>query len=453
MLNVRVPEDFYEEIKYTLDVLITEFLGLDVKYVKSPFQKDILIDMGEGNSLILKNSFFSNFEKNGDYLKSSNIPSEVLTTTNQFTVEDNLPIIYGDNQLLVSEREIICGIDIVASTFFMLSRWEEYVNENKDKHNRFHAAESLAYKHGFLDRAIVNEYLEMLWNMMQHLGIKEARKQRTFQMRLTHDVDSIYYLNNSKQLIRAIGGDLIRRKNIPLALNRVKEFIQIKRKAIKDPYDTFDWMMDLSEQNNLRSEFYFMSGGTSSFDNRYLINDINTIDIIEKIKTRGHVVGFHPSYNAYNNHDLWNKEVTALRDVANSKVNAGRHHYLRFEVPGTWQIWEDNGMDYDSTLSYAEELGFRCGVCYEYSVFNILTRQKLRLKEKPLIVMEVTLASYKGLSPEKMYEEIMKYLEKCKKYNGEFVFLWHNSNFNDSYWKDYKEVYQKVVESNRTGSL
>ncbi|MDK2886983.1 MAG: hypothetical protein PWP54_1563 [Thermosipho sp. (in: thermotogales)] len=127
----------------------------------------------------------------------------------------------------------------------------------------------------------------------------------------------------------------------------------------------------------------------------------------------------------------------------------GRQHYLRFEIPTTWQIWEEANMEWDSTLSYADKEGFRCGVCYPYSVFNILTRKKLKLKERPLIVMDVSFIGYQqNISMEEIEEKIVKLISKVKKYEGEFVFLWHNSSFNIGIWKKYEYFYEKILKNN-----
>ena len=169
-------------------------------------------------------------------------------------------------------------------------------------------------------------------------------------------------------------------------------------------------------------------------------------NLIRKIKSRGHHIGIHPTYGAYNNFEQFKNEKKELERNLNTSIAFGREHYLRFEVPTTWQIWEDNNMKWDSTLSYADKEGFRCGVCYEYSVFNILTREKLKLKEKPLIVMEGSFATYQPhIKPKDMEKKIKRLISEVKKYNGEFVFLWHNSSFNTSLWKRYNDVYKNIV--------
>ena len=102
-------------------------------------------------------------------------------------------------------------------------------------------------------------------------------------------------------------------------------------------------------------------------------------------------------------------------------------------------------MKWDSTLTYPEKEGFRCGTCYGYSVFNILTRKKLKLKEMPLEVMEGSLVNYQNLPPEKAEKKITKLIDRVKKYNGSFVLLWHNSSFNFSVWNKYASLYKNIL--------
>ncbi len=204
--------------------------------------------------------------------------------------------------------------------------------------------------------------------------------------------------------------------------------------------------MDKSEELGLKSRFYFMSGGVTEYDNRYDINEQK--ELIEHIKSRGHIIGIHPSYNAYNDFEQFKQEKELLENVAEQKIDEGREHYLRFEVPTTWQIWEDNGMRLDSTCGYADKEGFRCGTGDEFSVFNILTREKLKLKERPLIVMEGSFTNYqKHITSESMRKKIEELIMKTKKYNSTFTLLWHNSSFN-GIWKKYKYIYFKVLNEN-----
>ena len=116
-----------------------------------------------------------------------------------------------------------------------------------------------------------------------------------------------------------------------------------------------------------------------------------------------------------NNQKQWEEEYFILSTAISQKVKIGRQHFLRFEIPTTWQIWEDNNMEWDSTLTYPGKEGFRGGTCYEYSVFNSLSRKKLKLKEMPLTVMEGTMVGYQNLVPVIMEKRIIKLTNNVKK--------------------------------------
>lgn len=445
MISIFIPNNFVEERTYTLDVILAEFLGLNYQ-IETWNQQDYKLRLDNNQELIIRDSFFSALNEKSGYLMQDNIPSEVNYTTNDFIIEDNLPILYGTELINVESNQITCWIDLFASSFFMLTRWEEYVNLKRDNHDRFSAANSLSFQHGLLDRPIVNEYTEMLWNMLKHLGIRQERRKRSFEFIATHDVDHIERWTTLKTFLKNSARDVLKNKNFIDPIKNSFDFLKVKTGIKKDPYDTFDKLMHLSEQAGIKSHFYFMSGGVTKNDNFYSIKDSKTKKVINKIKDRGHVVGFHPSYAAYNDHKQWKKEKELLEQITDTEIKEGRQHYLRFENPTTWQIWHENGMQIDSTLSYADAPGFRCGTCYEFPIFNIITRKVLELRERPLIAMEISFSTYQMNDSKKILDEINYLINQVKKYNGTFVFLWHNSSFSVGPWKRLDYIYEEVIK-------
>ena len=338
---------------------------------------------------------------------------------------------------------MFCGIDIFASAFFMLTRWEEYVIKQKDSHNRFPGNLSFAQKNKIHERPIVNEYLEMLWNMLKFFGILQKRKKLTYKPYITHDIDFIRRYDKFSKLLKAVGGDIVRRKKPALIPRTIKNYSQIKRGLEKDIYDTFDFLMDTSEKNNLKSYFYFIPAMKGEIDARYNISNPIVSKTIQNILNRGHIVGIHGTYKSYNQPDSFKIELQRLTKIY-PKITEGRQHYLRFENPTTWQIWNDNNLTTDSTIGYSNDGGFRAGTCLEYKIFNILTRKQLNLTERPLIAMEGAIKTAEP-EPEIFYNKIVKLSKIVRKYNGNFVFLWHNSNFYIQEWLKYKEYYPLII--------
>ena len=134
--------------------------------------------------------------------------------------------------MTITDETLVCGIDIFASSFFMLSRWEEYLGMNNDGHGRFPGNQSLLGKNNLLHRPVVNEYVEMLWNMLVDLGYKGKRVYKEFQLSLTHDVDALTYSS-----YRTVLGDLIKRRSPLLAAKNLGYVWG------KDPFDTYEYLM------------------------------------------------------------------------------------------------------------------------------------------------------------------------------------------------------------------
>lgn len=60
-------------------------------------------------------------------------------------------------------------------------------------------------------------------------------------------------------------------------------------------------------------------------------------------------------------------------------------YFFPWETPTTFQNWQDAGLNYDTTLSFAtlsfaDVAGFRCGVCYEFPTFNLKNSPLLKLR-------------------------------------------------------------------------
>jgi|NGEPerStandDraft_6_1074524.scaffolds.fasta_scaffold17437_3 hypothetical protein len=450
---IKIPPGFIIERTYLLNTIFNEFLGLDFQ-IESDTKPEYEIILQNKNSIIIEDHFFCEFNDSLDYLNKKNIPEKISYCQNPFTIEKNIPIIYGSAEIIVQDnghKQIFCKTDFFADIFFMLTRWEEYVISEKDEYGRFPEKLSLSIRNSIHRRPVVNEFIVMLWNMLQFLGYSGKPQKMKFEAIITHDVDEVIRNRNILKLIRILAGDLILRKKPALIPISIKNYIDIKTGVKKDNFDTFDFLMDESEKIQVKSHFYFLSQkkltkkdiSCGSYDFRYDISDPKVALIIQNIRKRGHVVGVHGSYNSYNNRDLFSEELIKLEEIAGD-ITEGRQHYLRFSPPLTWEIESQCNIELDSTLGFSEEIGFRCGTCYRYPVFDFLKRKPLNLIELPLTAMDVSLFKI-SKNPDDFYSHICSLIDTVKKFEGKFVLLWHNTNFNGYEWEPYKKYYSQIL--------
>ncbi len=328
------------------------------------------------------------------------------------------------------------------ATFWMLTRLEEAHNPDVlDAHGRFPAAQSQAFKQGFLHRPVVNEWADELWEALVRLGWQGTRKTRKFQLSLSCDVDHPRLWWSAADRVRTLAGALFRRGDFSEASYWFKNHLFEK----KDPYDVFEEWLEIFAQQNLIAQFNFMGARPRSSDCWYPLNHPFIGRLMAKITEKGHKIGFHPSYEAYDDQALFEHELASLRAVSPVEITAGRQHYLRFSAPKTWQMWESAGLLEDSTVGFAEAEGFRCGICHDYPVFDIKQRKMLQLREKPLIAMDVSLAQYRAYAPEQGLENLSQLLKTVERHQGDFTLLWHNSSWNTPFWENWKSVFRKFI--------
>lgn len=356
----------------------------------------------------------------------------------------------------VKSKKVYIKYDILGLTYWMLNRIEEIGRTDLDNHQRFPAINSHAYKYGYLDRPIVDEWLDILRQVIEKVWPDLKIKKNNFSIHVSHDVDypSLYSFMNLKNIFRKFIYEILINKSIKGALFSLYMYFVSKNKIHKDdPYNSFNFLMSESEKNDLISSFYFICDRTDpKKDALYSIEDSRIHDLILKINQRGHQVGIHPSYNSYLNSDQIGKEFKKFLRICNKlgikqNIWGGRMHYLRWNHPSTLIALNNIGMSYDSTLGYPEKIGFRCGTCIAYKAFDPIKKKLLNIEIKPLIVMDVTVISdhYMGLGfSEKGLKAILDIKQKCSRVNGEFTLLWHNSTFTNE--KSYN-FYSKILKS------
>lgn len=153
-------------------------------------------DDGAAPLVIERSDFFSE----GVYLTKKSLPSLPLTEL------EGIPILFGTSSVREEGERLFLGADLLASAFFLLSRYEECVRrEVRDQHGRFPGQESLPYRAGFLRRPVVDEYGALLRRLLRRTGVEVHEPAPGFRhVWLTHDVDEIWTWDNYYRALRTM---------------------------------------------------------------------------------------------------------------------------------------------------------------------------------------------------------------------------------------------------------
>lgn len=461
MIYVNIEnKKFYKEISYVFDLMFSS-LGLTYSYKYEDADKDdILITYGykrkenKINQLFIKES---SALFNDKYLKE--MPKIKI---NRYRLDK--PIKYIDHLVTVLDEEVYgqispkeIQVDLISNIFFLVTRYEEYIIKEKDCHERFLPEEAVLVKNNLINRPLINEYFEYIFQCLKNIDARLEKKNyfqdKDYAICISHDIDTIFKYKD--KFIRGLLVKLIKERNLKEVYSKIKNYCKVLFNKDIDPFWTFNYLITLEKKYNFTASYYFMSGGNSKNDNQYNINNPNLRLIFDEIKANGSEIGIHGSYNSYNNSTQLGNEINKLKKY--SSVQGIRQHYLRFSIPDTWEIQEENNLKYDTTLGFAQIAGFRGGICVPYKPFNLNKKKVIDIWEIPLIVMDGTLLEnqYMGLNKESAIEYVKELMNKINQLNGVFALLWHNSSLdNTGYSNGWDKVYEEILSyANKTNAL
>ncbi len=446
--TVRIPPDREPERRYAVETFLGEIAGLDCEIVVEPRAGTRISLRGSDLALDLPDSFFAISE--GRWLARESVPTAVAASYVPAhdglaapLVSPELPVLFdaraGESQFAgFDARGGVLRIDPLGTAFFLLSRYQEVAAPEFDAHGRYPIETDLAFRSGFHDRPIVDEYAEVVWVAVQRVWPGATRREPRFQLTATHDVDLPFQhkFTGPLRLLRSCAADWMLRRDALGPFRRVAQWSRTKRgDAHSDPANTFDLIMDLSERAGLVSEFNFITlHSVPHYDALYPLRHPWIAALARRMHERGHVVGLHASYGSYLDAAQTKREFDELRDfcrelgIEQSRWG-GRQHWLRCRMPDTLQNWDDAGLDFDSTLGYEKRIGFRSGSCRPHRVFNLRTRRTLRLRERPLVAMDASLtdSGTMNLAGSAAADAMSRLVQRCRTVRGECVVLWHNS--------------------------
>ncbi len=336
--------------------------------------------------------------------------------------------------------------DIFSASFYMVTRYEEYLDHVPDEHGRFRASSSLAFNNGFLDRPVVD-----LWTREFSIAFLKkypslAFKRHEFKALLTVDSDQPFAFLGRKLLV-SMGGLM---RDLATKKENVAERIRVVRRDKKDPYEVYDYILEKAKESCAEIMFFFPSGDHTKYDKNPSWKNMDYRELITRITSK-HGYGIHPSYYAAENYNTLEEEISRLKTITGKEITSSRFHFLRLSLPVSYNNLSRLGITEDYTMGFAEEPGFRAGIARPFFFYNIKEEKVTKLKIIPLQVMDVTLYNYKKLDPVSSFGIVKKLIDETRRSGGLFVSLWHNTSLLETdEWKGWRMLFEQMLIEQRS---
>jgi hypothetical protein len=333
--------------------------------------------------------------------------------------------------------------DIFTATFYLLSRYEEYLPHQKDMYGRYAHENSLAFKESFLHLPLINIWLEDFTKELKKKFPSLTTHHSPFTFQPTYDIDEAYAFKN-KGLMKSLGG--IAKSVVNGQWPMLNERLNVLRAKKEDPYDAYEWMDKLHAKYNLKPLYFFHAAIEKGKYDKNISPSHPVMQQLIKQHAEKYEIGIHPSWESGDEENLLSEEINMLESASGKKITFSRQHYIRFTLPYTFRRLIADGITDDYSMGYGSINGFRASVASSFYWYDLKKEQHTNLLLHPFCFMEANSFFEQKYLPQRAYEEMMQYYNAVKSVSGTLITIWHNS-FLGSYkpFAGWRDVYQEFV--------
>ena len=428
------------EIRYLLDHLAPMYTGADLSeflVIEESLDRDASGSVGDSPQIFIPAS-------SSPYLEEKVITIGAIpvlfpcSTQSQWYSQEGISIRFHH--------------DILKSAFYLLSGYQEYNSRERDEYDRFPWEASIQYQLGITGIPVVNYYFEVILEaftlLCQINGLPFQKVDREAPVLfLSHDVDRIkkYSFRNMVYMWLQFPGIIPSENKLPKRFWNLVDYTLGYLLQTKDPYWNFKQLMDQEKRLGIRSTWFFLEKRGRK-NSRYHFSNKKIKTLIGQLTDAGHEIGIHGTMQSSINREVLDAEIQRLRLVCKRPVEGIRQHFLKYRNPLTPQIHEEAGLQYDATLGFAGQIGFRNSFAGPFRLFDFERNKAWDVWELPLNVMDVTLLNYMNLPAEAIVETLRPLMEEVSRFNGVLAILWHNCNLDEDEFPGINEVYEKLLE-------
>jgi len=309
--------------------------------------------------------------------------------------------------------------DPFAASFYLVTRYEEYLPFVRDEYGRFQAKESLAWKNGFLDKPVVNMWASMIADeiVKKWKGWKPGHKEYRFIPTIDVNAAWMYKRKGFFRTVAAIGGQLAGGQ-----FKMVRDRIKVIAGRRLDPFDTYTDQLGINKDLGLKTIYFILFADYDNNDRNIPVNNRHFQVLIKSLADYCRI-GIHTSYASLKSREKLEQELKRLSTVLNKDVNMTRQHFHVLNMPSTYRNFVNIDVENDFSMGYAVTPGFRAGICDPFYFYDLDFEVETNMKVWPYCIVDKGLEY--GYSLDTSFKQI---IDRVKGLNGTLVTLWNNES-------------------------
>ncbi len=312
--------------------------------------------------------------------------------------------------------------DLLGASFWLISRYEEYLPFKANKYNMFDYRSSLAWQNNFIEKPLVNIWLLELQKLIKKQFPQVEFKKQTFQYVPTIDIDNVYKYKH-KGFVRTLAGFInsILKGNFPEIKNRINTVFFSKQ----DEYDCYHYLIEINKKYKKSAIYFFLLGDYGINDKNHSASNLKFQQLIKHLADYAQT-GIHPSFASNFKQQQLKIEIVRLSNITHKEVINSRQHYGMLQFPNTYQSLIGGGILNDYSLGYSQVIGYRASICSSYKWYVIGEETVTNLTLNPYCINDVALKKASKNNEDLMKEIVTKHIKWYKDFGGKLISVFHN---------------------------
>ena len=353
------------------------------------------------------------------------LQSEGLLTQQGFEAFDIITKEWEDTKCFFSTSSVSAlPFDIFAASFYLMSRYEEYLPHVKDPLGRYPVTESLAFREGFLQQPVIDIWAYKLKEVLfvsfpkMKISSREMKIHNLVKARQPY----AYIQRGFLRTIIGYGSDLWKLK-IRTLIERSRVIMGLR----KDPFHTFNWIINTAKRSRSELTVFFMLGDGLIF-NESLNTQRRKFKMLVKYVSDYKEVGLIFSFAALRDYEILKKEKKRMEEITNRVLLSSMNAQFLVNLPEFYRNLVELEVERDFTMAYDSEIGFRASTCTPFLFFDLDSEIKT-----PLIIHPVAMSTiaFENKYDSDINKTVNAVIESVNKVNGTLSMLFTNRDFSN----------------------
>jgi hypothetical protein len=315
--------------------------------------------------------------------------------------------------------------DFFAASFYLMSRYEEYMPYVPDDLGRFKAEQSLAKNHNFLDLPLIDMWFDRFVAAWTDFFQLPPFTQQVSTTELVVEIPQLYTYKY-KTLFRSFFEGLydIGRLRFAKTFDRLMVVLRFR----EDPRIGLIEQMEAFRSTAVSFRFFALFAALGIHDKSLSVFSKKHQQELKSLSDYAPTAPLASFESTQKNQQL-KEDINRFSGLIHRPIKAIRQHKLALRFPDTYRAYASLGIKHDYSMQYPDISGFRASTAHPFLFFDLGEEQQTPLTIHPICLSESHIRAQQYAR--KMRQLFTGYQSRLQKLHAPMLVALTNESFNN----------------------